>query len=156
MNDHNFERVKISFILQQDEDGYPPATTETVWAKKVSENEYEIDNIPFYVRGISSGDIVSAKNEGGELLYEKLLTPSDNSTLRVIVMDKNYKEETESNLRKYFIELGCEIEGNQPGMFAVGVPASINLEPLISYLAECEKKGLWGYEEAALRHSQSK
>lgn len=151
MNDHNFERVKISFRLQQDGDGYPPATTETVWAKKISENEYEIDNIPFYVRGISTGDIVSVTNEDGELVYERLITPSDTSTLRVIIMDKNNKEKTELNLRKYFIKSGCAIEGINPVMFAVEVPRSVNLKPIVEYLAEGEKNGLWGYEEAAIR-----
>lgn len=151
MKENNFERFKINFRLKQDEHGYPPTTTETIWAKKRSEKEYEIDNIPFYVRGISSGDIVSATNEGGELVFDKLVSPSDNSTLRVIIMDKNRKEETGSNLRKYLIELGCEIEGNQPGMFAVEVPKSVNLKSVIAYLVKGEAKSLWGHEEAALR-----
>lgn len=151
MKENNIERVKISFRLRQDEDGYPPATTETVWAKKISENEYKIDNVPFYVRGISLGDIVSVTYEDEELVYERLITPSDISTLRVIIMDKNNKEETELNLRKYFIKSGCAIEGISPVMFAIEVPASVNLKPIIEYLAEGEKNGLWGYEEAALR-----
>ena len=131
MNENNFDRVKISFRLEKEENGFPPATTETVWAKRISEDQYKIDNIPFYVRGISSGDIVSITNESGGLVYDKLLTPSDNSTLRIIIMDKNEKEETESNLRKYFIKLGCVIEGSQSGMFAVEVPVSVKLEPII-------------------------
>lgn len=150
------KRVKINFRLEQDKDGYPPATTEILWARELSPDEYEIDNIPFYVRGISSGDIISAIHEDGELVYERLITPSDNSTLRVIIMNKNKKEEIESNLRKYFIEWGCEIEGNRPGMFAIEVPASVKLEPIIEYLAEGEEEGVWGYEEAALRYNRAK
>lgn len=43
-------RVKILFELEQDEDGYPPASTETLWASRAGDGLFKIDNIPFFAR----------------------------------------------------------------------------------------------------------
>ena len=59
--------IKIRFELQQGENGYPPDRWETVWANEVQPGVYAIDNIPFFVRGISSEDVVEAKDDGGGL-----------------------------------------------------------------------------------------
>ena len=51
---------KVLFRLQQDADGYPPASVEGLWAK-ATEGGYEVDNIPFYVYGIAPGDIIGTQ-----------------------------------------------------------------------------------------------
>ena len=40
-------------------DGYPPVSMESVWAEVTEESYFKINNIPFYSKEISFGDIVS-------------------------------------------------------------------------------------------------
>jgi hypothetical protein len=42
--------VKVLFDLEQDEDGYPPAAAETLWAVQVGDGLFQIDNIVQAVR----------------------------------------------------------------------------------------------------------
>ena len=75
--------VKIQFELEQDEDGYPPYTVENLWALEQSDG-YELDNIPWYAKGVSCGDMIAASPDGdGRLTFNKVLRRSGNSTLRV-------------------------------------------------------------------------
>ncbi|WP_420025961.1 DUF4265 domain-containing protein [Cronobacter dublinensis] len=53
------EFIKVTFRLIQDEDGYPPVTYESVWLKRNSNGEYELDNIPLYIYGVSKGDVIT-------------------------------------------------------------------------------------------------
>ncbi|WP_436524065.1 DUF4265 domain-containing protein [Actinoplanes sp. HUAS TT8] len=50
--------IRVLFSLDVDEDEWPPASAETMWAKVLSPDRVEIDNVPFFVRGLSSGDEV--------------------------------------------------------------------------------------------------
>src|SRR5262245_3626053 len=91
--------VRIRFELEEpDEHGWPPAGAETLWAQRVGDNEYEIDNIPFYVRGVSAGDIVSVSEKEGALVFQSVLKDSGHSTIRVIIKGP---EELGTTLREY-------------------------------------------------------
>jgi len=78
---------KISFELEQDADGYPPDKWESLWASEADGGLYTVDNIPFYVKGISSGDKVSATADGDQLVFQKLVEPSSNSVFRLYLSD---------------------------------------------------------------------
>jgi hypothetical protein len=57
--------VKIALEYEGDEDEF---LIETVWAIQIEEN-YKIDNIPFYATSIALNDIVSAEFRNGQLYY---------------------------------------------------------------------------------------
>jgi hypothetical protein len=59
----------------EDEEG---VTKESIWAIPVGEN-YKVDNIPFYAESIALGDIVSVKEENGELKFDALIEASGHS-----------------------------------------------------------------------------
>lgn len=52
-DDRGSDWVKVVVALEQDEDDYPPATYENLWARPVEAKLYKIDNIPFFAMGIS-------------------------------------------------------------------------------------------------------
>src|SRR5690349_21666617 len=82
--------VKVHFRLEQDEDGYPPAGVESVWAQKgAKENEYIIDNVPFFARDATLGDTVTVREEEGRLWFERIVHRSGNSLIRVVFFDRN-------------------------------------------------------------------
>src|SRR5574337_180249 len=65
--------VKIFFHLQQDEDGYPEVSAESVWAKPTgAADEYIVDNIPFFTRDATIGDTLKALKKEGALWFDSL------------------------------------------------------------------------------------
>lgn len=149
---------RITFPLERDEDGYPPADNEVLWATRTGPGTFRLDNIPFYARGLSSGDVVAAEeSERGPLRFKAVVEPSMHSTIRV-VLAKNCSdcrpiEERMSDLRGKLTALGCNTEANYPGFFAVDVPPSVKLSEVREILSPGCEAGLWDYEEAALWHA---
>ncbi len=143
--------VRIIFPLEHDEDGYPPAETETLWARIVDDKRYEIDSIPFFVRGLSCGDGVSATIEDRQLRFQKVLTRGGHSTIRVIVYDVSLA----SVLRNRLAELGCQTEcSHLPSLFAVDVPPRVDISLVIKELVDGERSDKWEYEEACIQHRE--
>jgi hypothetical protein len=141
------EYVKIFFELEQDEDGYPPASVESLWARPVGEGLFKIDNIPFFATGVAVDDVVAAIPDGGMLQYKDVVQPSGHSTLRIIV----YEESQAAEVRALFKRMGCSTElSHIPGLIAVDVPPSVSLESLRRVLDEGRSQGRWDYEEACL------
>lgn len=140
--------VKIVFLLEQEE-GYPPVSRESVWAKRLHENRYQIDNIPFYIREISHNDIVETKTIGGEIRFKQLLEQSGASTFRLLLIDPS----TSGQVRDALKQLGCESEYNKEmGLIAVEIPKNVPIQPFLRYAMIEQKKGALDIEEGALRH----
>ena len=141
------DRVKVVVKLEKDEDDYPPADYEGLWALPVGEGLFRIDNVPFFARGIASGDIVSATVEQHELRFREVVRPSGHSTLRLII----YDEKDVPAVRALLEQLGCTIERSHiPGLISVDVPPTVPLVALKKTLDEGEAQERWGYEEACL------
>jgi hypothetical protein len=141
------QHVKILFELERDEEGYPPASVETLWAIKAGDGLFKIDNIPFFVYGIAVDDIVSAVPEEGVFRFKEVVHPSGHSTLRVVV----YDQAEVSAARELFKQLGCSTElSHLPRLFAVDVPPSVSLDTLREVLDAGKRQDRWGYEEACL------
>src|SRR6202035_5372387 len=68
------DRVRVEFQLDHDDDGWPPATTERLWAVPLGEGLVRIDNIPWFVRNIAFGDIVQTRTDpdGGLWAAERI------------------------------------------------------------------------------------
>ncbi|MDC0711688.1 DUF4265 domain-containing protein [Stigmatella sp. ncwal1] len=135
------------FELEQDEEGYPPASAETLWAIKVDDGLFKIDNMPFFALGIAVNDIVSATQEEGAFRFKEVVQPSGHSTLRVVV----YDPADVPAVRALFKELGCETElSHLPRLLAVDVPPTLSMEELRKVLDSGRQQDRWGYEEACL------
>ena len=148
----NSNHVKIGFYVEQDEDGWPPVTRENLWAVDLGEGRYRIDNIPFYVLGISDGDLVSAvTEEDGRLVFSELVEASSNSTFRLIVSN----EEETSVVRRMFLDLGCPSELVGHRFISLHIPESVTMKPIATLIEQGERDGRWEFEEGALRHRDS-
>lgn len=143
------EHQKIVFRLEQDEDGYPPSAYERLWAVPLDNGNYQIDNIPFFVVGISSGDEVSVDSEDGELLFKKLIRASGASTFRLYSHDQSKSQKVRADIEA----LGAKSEYNQYiGVIAVEIPEHISIRPFLDYIVEEQEKGAIDVEEGVLRH----
>jgi hypothetical protein len=144
--------VKVFFELEQDEDGYPPVTHESVWATQVEQGLYRLGNIPFFARGVAYEDIVSAvRKDDGTLGFVDVVQPSGHSTLRVIA----YEESDAPVLRRKLEKFGCDTEQSHiPNLFAVDVPPSVPLDAVRHLLDADNASERWEYEEACLGHGE--
>src|SRR5260370_42409051 len=85
--------VKVGFKLDRDADDYPPADWEWMWASRVGDSTFKIDNIPFFAKLISSGDSVAATYTNTGMLFQKLGQPSCHSTVRVVSLPEGGNDE---------------------------------------------------------------
>jgi len=146
------EPVRIRFHLDQDPDGRLPFASERLWAKKVAEGTYQLDNIPMFVRDISLGDVVSAEATDAGLVYRATLARSSSSTIRVLVR----QEEAVTDLLHEITKCGCGYELDAPSsMIAINVPEESNFAELLRYLNDASREGALNYEESAPRYSEA-
>ncbi|HLL06007.1 MAG TPA: DUF4265 domain-containing protein [Myxococcaceae bacterium] len=92
--------IKVLFELEQDDDGGPPAATETLWAVRVGDGLFQIDNISFFAHGIAVNDIVSATPEEKVFRYEEVVQPSGHSTIRLIISETS---EVQARMRSLIV-----------------------------------------------------
>ncbi|MDO5680638.1 MAG: DUF4265 domain-containing protein [Pelistega sp.] len=135
-------RKKIFFRLEVS-DGYPPVAEESLWINEINDRLYEIDNIPFYTRDVSLGDIVSATQEEGILYFRSVIRDSGNSTLRVIFFDE---ERSNVCVIDYLKQLGCEVEFFSKKFIAVSIKKAEELADVISYLEAQAAEEILDYE----------
>jgi len=147
MTDRNYK--EILFELEQGEEGCPADKWERLWACKVAPGQYSIDNIPVFVKGISTGDVVSVEQVGTELHFKKLIRRSDNSVFRLFVHDLSDIKAT----RETFRNMGCEWEQSRfPNLIAIEIPSSIPIDPVVALIQEGVSSGRWECEQGVLRH----
>lgn len=156
MNNHkSSEAFKIGFKLDRDEHGYPPADWEWMWASRVSGTTFKIDNIPFFAKGVSCEDIVTAEQSAGGLIFKELFQPSGHSTVRIVIYQEGRDERRVAaivqEIRQSLRNMGCTTElSHIPNLIAVDIPPNVTYESVSAFLSEQEKDGLLEYEEAAL------
>ena len=127
--------------------GYPPEEWEGLWAIPMGDGRFKIDNIPFYAKNLSCDDIVEATRQGDEYVFKRVVSPSENSTIRVVLYDLA----NEGSVRNDLANLGCSIEGTgTQGLIAVNVPKK-NIEPVVDFLEEAFAEEKLDFEEGALR-----
>jgi hypothetical protein len=133
--------------LEQDEDGYPPTSVESLWVIPTGEGLFEVDNIPFFAWGLALEDVVAAEPEEGVWRFKEVVRHSGHATVRLIVYDV---AEAPAILER-FTRLGCLSERSHiPGLIAVDVPPSTPWSEVKRLLAEGAAEERFGYEEACL------
>ena len=140
---------KVLFRLEQDANGYPPASVEGLWAKAV-EGGHAVDNIPFHVYGIAPGDLIGTYEEDGQTWFAELRQSSGTSVFRVLVKPP----ETLDQVRAALQDFGCACETEHSvRLLAVALPQQRSIDTLLYYLLTQREAGLLDFEEGVLRHA---
>jgi Domain of unknown function (DUF4265) len=153
VDDQPRDRVKVRFRLEQDADGWPPARSEGVWAIERGDSEYELDNVPWFARGVANGDRVRAEpDQDGVLWVSERLRWSGRYTVRVIPLGEGSSELTLQEIIDAFAPLGVDCEGALPALkiVALDIPPSAALIEIKALLRQGEADGRWGYEEGCI------
>jgi hypothetical protein len=143
---------RIAFCLPGGTDGLSPRW-EYLWASELGDGTYEIDNVPFFVRGVSVGDRVSVVRHELGLLFRQLIVSGGHSTLRVLFADGQEDHAAITQLRQILRRLGCASElSHVPGLLAVDVPPTAALSQVRSFLQTGHERGLWDLEESGVEY----
>lgn len=138
----NNNQVKIVFT----HDAFENEGSESAWAYKAGDY-FKLDNILFYVKEYSWGDLVEAKEKNGELWVTKLIKESGHSTIRILFYDAKLVSPTRTELKK----MGCDSElSNIDTLISVDIPSNVSYVDMRIYLDDGENKELWGFEEACI------
>ncbi|GAA4134982.1 hypothetical protein GCM10022416_17220 [Actinomadura keratinilytica] len=143
------DAVRVVFALPKEDEDWPPAASERVWAFPIAENRVEVANIPFFVRGIALGDVVRTEvDDEGVLWAREAVQGSNNCTIRVAVLRDGALAGDRRAVLDMFAPLGVEGEGiAQSALVALNVPPTVDLPAVRDLLRRGESQGWWDYEE---------
>jgi len=112
-------RTRLHFRLAP-VDGWPPVGVETLWCRFTDDGMYQIDNVPFFAKGIAVGDVVSASSdESGLLWFGERISSSGHSTTQLIVLENDARQALVDGL----LAAGCAVEtGPWPSLLAIDFP----------------------------------
>jgi uncharacterized protein DUF4265 len=146
--------VRVYFDLEKDPDDggppWPPYDVEWIWATQVGPDRYRLDNVPFYARGISCGDVVEATTayaSGQGLAFKSVVNRSGHSTFRIMISGTRRADNAElfdaciASLRA----LGCTFEKASDVLWALD--CSINPHWVREVLAIGVEDGLLEVED---------
>lgn len=147
MNDEvGVQRVMVSFpFLNVDKN-----EIERMYAIKNSEDNFILDNSPFYFFNISFGDEFSVEEKDGELVFVDVVRRGGHSTYRIklpLHKEHDYFLQHWSPLEK----LGCSFEGSSKNpcrLYTIDLPKNTNVMDVYKYLEQKEQEGIWFFEEA--------
>ena len=141
--------VKVRFDL--DPADWHRTPSESLWAKPLGSDmqpgAYELENTPFFAKGVSFLDIIRAAPDAhGGLTYRGVVAHSGRSTYRIIVNDPAGFDVLWRELESF----GCTYESadfEERTLYAVDVPENANLYAAYEVFKKGERQGIWLFEE---------
>jgi hypothetical protein len=135
---------KVLFRVPEDDGS---AQVETLWATSLGNDEYRLDNSPFYAYSVSWEDVVFAPFDPaeGRATFQQVVKKSGNRTVRVIfdppVQDGNESDQVLQGL----VGLGCSYEGASRGYMSINIPPPVDLSAVRQYLVV--KRAQWEHAD---------
>jgi hypothetical protein len=145
--EHNYNKMyKIKLTYYDLENNI---SIESINAEKVN-NYYRVKNSPFFAPNLAYDDLISVENDDGELFFDDIIEVSGNSTIQIIIYNKN----DIFSITKEIEELNCGWEGSHLlGYISVNVPKEVNYLSLKSLLDSYFQDKVLDYKEACLAHN---
>jgi hypothetical protein len=115
--------------------------------------QYELDNVPWFARGVAFGDRVRAELDKNDILgVHERVSRSGRYTVRVIPLGDEPAAEQLQMIVVAFSPLGAECEGALPAfkLVALDIPPTARLAETKAVLRDGEVGGRWGYEEGCV------
>lgn len=141
--------AKIRFRLNRDEDGWPPAELEGVWAEPLGDDRYRVDNTPWFIRGTSAEDVVRAlPDDDGVLWFSETLVQGGHQTIRIIPRDDGPLNGDRQAVLDAFAPLNISGEGlsDRLRIVALDVGPDADLAAVKQLCTDGEADGRWYHE----------
>lgn len=149
MSESPSPNAKVLFRVSA-EDG--STQVETLWAADLGNDQYKLDNSPFYAYSVSWQDIVYAPYDQDEQrpTFQRVLSKSGNRTVRVILDLPAEQGNLSEFVLQRLVALGCSYEGINGTYMSVNIPPEVEMEKVRNYLVEI--RATW--EHADPTHSE--
>lgn len=131
----NDPTAKVLFrVLSADAD----PIVETLWATPLGNDQYRLDNSPFYAYGVSWEDVVFAPYDEQEGLptFLSVVERSGNRTVRILFEPPVEPDNSSDQVLQGLVALGCSYEGASRRYISVNIPPEVELQQVVSYLTE--------------------
>jgi hypothetical protein len=140
--------VEVWFQIEKDEDGYPRSKD---WEGLLctcldSTDQFRVESIPLYVRGVAVNDVVSASvaDSGSYYRFDRLISRGGHSTYRL------FADNSPDAVVRELEALGCGVETAAGGrLLAIDVPPNVNAQ-LRAFLFEGRRAKRWDLQEASV------
>lgn len=148
MTEQGDPAVYVRVVFPLDPAAWHGSASERLWAEPVGADRYILRNTPFYVFGVSYGDIVFGDERDGQVYFRSVSIRSGHSTYRLWVKPA---ERAQFAARWAPLgALGCSYEGGV--VHAVDVPATSDVHAVYAVLEDGERAGYWEFEEGHCGH----
>lgn len=142
--------MKIEFPL-------PPGTafggeSESVWAEQNPDGNYRIKNVPFFVQGVSFGDVVRAEQKNDQLVFKDVVQHSGHSTYRIFAHNGRHQPQVVDLLAE-LNRLHCTYEAATEKLVGIDVPPEADIREVYHVLENAEEQGLIDFQEGHCGHS---
>jgi hypothetical protein len=120
----------------------PDGEIETLWARQLGPDLYELDNTPWFAYGVSWRDVVEARSPSGADFPEfvRVVRKSGYRTIRLILDPPADKAPESQAILDRLRELGCSYEGANPHLIGVDIPPSVDLMTVRQFLITTEQE----------------
>ncbi len=145
--------TKVRFRLDQNGDGWPPVTSEGLWATQVGPAEYLVENTPWFARGLAPGDVVAVEHgEDGVLWATGVVQESGNLVVRVTPRPQGPIKDDLQSILDSFAAYDVGGEGALPDwpIVSLDIPADADLAAVKATLDAGVAEGLWDYDEGCV------
>ena len=143
----DFEKVYI------DLPNHPSIGGEAMWARRLDNNQYELQNVPFHAYGLNFLDVVEAVSESPDKKPSivKVVRASGHRTLRVVFLDDEVPRERRVPMLEELRVLGASIEGADYRLFSIDVRPDGDIDRIRDRLDSWTADGLLDYETCESR-----
>ncbi len=120
---------------------------ESLWARPLGDDLYQIDNVPFCAYGLHSGDVVRAVAAQADQKPQVLavVRRSGHDTLRISFCDQLPREAQEPVIAQVQA-LGGELERANAQFLAIDIPPGVDVDAIRALLDQQEAEGVLEYE----------
>jgi hypothetical protein len=135
MSESQRPNAKVLFRVPE-EDG--SAQVETLWATDLGDDQYRLDNSPFFAYSVSWQDVVYAPFDAAQNFptFQRVVSKSGNRTLRVLLDAPASESGPGHPVLEALTSLGCSFEGANREYISVNVPANADLQRVRRYLID--------------------
>lgn len=146
----NDNLVKVFFERKEGDD----YNSESMWAEGLNRDTFRLDNVPFFIYGISCNDIFDTYLKEDNFFFKSIVKRGGHSTLRIFFFKQN-EEEQQIFIQKIH-DLGGAVERSSKTYIAIDIPSGVDISQVIDLCKSGEEKGLWEYEEKFIYKQDSK
>jgi hypothetical protein len=125
----------------------PDGEIETVWARQLTDDQFELDNTPLYAYGLSWRDVVEARRQTPEgfLEFSGVVRKSGHRTVRLILNPPADMSPASLAVLDRLRELGCSYEGAKSRLIGVDIPPDVDLTTIRHFLISTNL--VWGHAD---------